>query len=75
MSYESTRCGDIAIFVTVDLFWANLDHAQSVSSGLYHCEKFVWDRCSGFNDMQACNRLSSITITPKSHILAQVRVT
>jgi len=35
----------------LDLFGAYLDHPLRVLCGLYLCAKFVYDRCSSFNNM------------------------
>ena len=33
------------------IFLMSMDHPHIVFSGLYHCAKFGWNRCSSFNNM------------------------
>jgi len=36
----------------LDLLCAFLGHQRRVFCSIYHCAKFGWNRCSGFDNMQ-----------------------
>jgi len=58
---DRSNCfGDMAIFrfsrwwpsVILDLLYACLDHPRGVFAGICQCAKFVWIRCSSFDNLK-----------------------